>query len=58
MRDFERKTERQSLKPESSYLLETTKRIYAQQRNDSRKVYSLHGPHVECIVKGKIEKII
>ncbi|BBI16852.1 IS5 family transposase [Neochlamydia sp. S13] len=56
IRDFERKTEGQALETESSYLLEIIKRIYAQQRNDSRKVYSLHEPHVECIAKGKVEK--
>nr|NGY95502.1 hypothetical protein [Neochlamydia sp. AcF84] len=32
------------------------KRIYAQQRNDSCKVYSLHEPHVECIAKGKVKE--
>ncbi|KIC75017.1 hypothetical protein DB41_HX00010, partial [Neochlamydia sp. TUME1] len=36
--------------------LETIRRIYAQQRNDFRKVYSLHEPHEECIAKGKVEK--
>ena len=31
-------------------------RIYAQQRQDKNKVYSVHEPEVECIAKGKAGK--
>lgn len=37
-------------------LLETAKRIHAQQRHDKNKVYSVHEPQVECISKGKAHK--
>ncbi|KIC76023.1 hypothetical protein DB42_EE00080 [Neochlamydia sp. EPS4] len=37
IRGFEGKTGEQAFEPESSFL-ESIKRIYAQQRNDSRKV--------------------
>jgi transposase, IS5 family len=32
------------------------KTVLAQKRNDTRKVYSLHEPHVQCISKGKEHK--
>lgn len=31
-------------------------RLLKQQRQDSKKIYSIHEPHVECICKGKIHK--
>lgn len=34
-------------------LLDTSKRIHAQKRGDSKKVYSVHEPEVACIAKGK-----
>lgn len=36
--------------------LERAKRIHQQQRGDSRKLYSMHAPEVECIAKGKAHK--
>jgi IS5 family transposase len=32
------------------------KKILAQSKNDSNKVYSIHEPHVQCISKGKEHK--
>jgi len=37
-------------------MLERTKRIHGQKRDDSRKLYSLDAPEVECISKGKAHK--
>ncbi|SHO53742.1 transposase, partial [Desulfopila aestuarii] len=37
-------------------LLETSKRIFSQQRKDRNKVYSVHEPAVGCISKGKAHK--
>ena len=34
-------------------LLPLAKRLLAQQRHDSGKLYSVHAPEVECIAKGK-----
>ena len=31
-------------------------RIFRQQRHDTKKVYSVHAPEVECIAKGKAHK--
>ena len=39
-----------------STLLDTSKRIYEQQRHDKNKVYSVHEPEVDCISKGKAHK--
>lgn len=36
--------------------LAIAQRIYAQQRHDSPKLYSVHAPEVECIAKGKANK--
>lgn len=36
--------------------LAMAKRLLAQERNDSNKLYSLHEPHVACISKGKAHK--
>ncbi len=35
---------------------EIARRIHAQQRHDSPKLYSVHAPEVECIAKGKAHK--
>ena len=32
------------------------KKVLAQQKNDTNKIYSLHEPHVQCISKGKEHK--
>ena len=37
-------------------LLEVSKRIFTQIRNDKNKVYSVHEPAVDCISKGKAHK--
>jgi IS5 family transposase len=36
--------------------IELFKKILAQKRNDSNKIYSLHEPEVQCISKGKEHK--
>jgi IS5 family transposase len=36
--------------------LELANKLLKQQRQDSKKIYSIHEPHVECICKGKIHK--
>ena len=54
IRDIERKV----LNPDEKLaaMLERTKRIHIQQRNDNNKLYSLDAPEVECIGKGKTHK--
>ena len=54
IRDIERKAPT----PDSELLslLETSKRIFEQQRYDRNKVYSVHEPSVDCISKGKVHK--
>jgi IS5 family transposase len=42
--------------PRLQLLLERTGRILKQQRHDTKKLYSLHAPEVECIAKGKAHK--
>ena len=53
-----REIERQVTQPSEKLakLLETARRIHAQQRHDKNKVYSVHEPEVECIAKGKAGK--
>ena len=53
-----REIERQVREPSEKLakLLATAHRIYAQQRHDKNKVYSVHEPEVECIAKGKAGK--
>lgn len=53
-----REIERQVTEPSEKLtkLLDTAHRIYAQQRHDQEKVYSVHEPEVECIAKGKAGK--
>ena len=41
---------------ETRQLLQTAHRIYAQQRHDKNKIYSVHEPEVQCIAKGKAGK--
>ena len=36
--------------------LQLFKKVLAQKRNDTQKIYSLHEPHVQCISKGKEDK--
>ena len=36
--------------------LELFKKVLAQQKTDSNKIYSLHEPHTQCISKGKEHK--
>jgi IS5 family transposase len=54
MREIERQVETPSNKLDK--LLQTAHRIYAQQRHDKNKIYSVHEPEVECIAKGKAGK--
>ena len=54
IRDIERKCPDPD--PVLSELLSTSRRIHAQQRHDTNKVYSVHETHVECISKGKAHK--
>ena len=54
IREVERQTESPSVKLDR--LLQTAHRIYAQQRHDKNKIYSVHEPEVECIAKGKAGK--
>jgi transposase, IS5 family len=53
-----REIERQVTKPTEKLakLLETARRIHAQQRHDKNKIYSVHEPEVQCIGKGKAGK--
>lgn len=37
-------------------LLERAQRILEQQRHETKKLYSVHAPEVECIAKGKAHK--
>jgi len=54
MREIQRQTAEPS--PKLDKLLQTAHRIYAQQRHDKNKIYSVHEPEVECIAKGKAGK--
>lgn len=56
IRDIERKGGQHLQQAPLSTLLETAKRIHAQQRSDKNKTYSVHAPEVECISKGKVHK--
>ena len=53
-----REVERQSPVPESAtgQMLALAKKIHAQKRGDSEKIYSVHEPQVQCIAKGKAGK--
>lgn len=54
IRDIERKCPFPD--EELAILIETSKRIHKQHRNDKNKVYSVHEPDVDCISKGKAHK--
>ena len=54
IRDIRRKCPRPA--PALKLLLERSERIFRQQRHDTKKVYSVHAPEVECIAKGKAHK--
>src|SRR5215218_2289 len=54
IRDIRRKCPRPA--PSLKLLLERAERIFRQQRHDTKKVYSVHAPEVECIGKGKAHK--
>src|SRR5215208_2973193 len=54
IRDIRRKCPRPTPGPKS--LPERSERIFRQQRHDTKKLYSLHAPEVECIAKGKAHK--
>src|SRR5208337_5374005 len=54
IREVERQTTEPSVKLDK--LLQTAHRIYAQQRHDKNKIYSVHEPEVQCIAKGKAGK--
>jgi IS5 family transposase len=54
VRDVERKCKGVLGKLEEE--VEKARRLLAQKRTDSNKLYSLHEPHVECIAKGKAHK--
>ena len=54
VRDVERK--RPADDPALPDLLGKARRLLAQERHDSNKLYSVHAPEVECIAKGKAHK--
>lgn len=54
IRDLRRKCPKP--KPALKSVLERSERILRQQRHDTRKLYSVHAPEVECIAKGKAHK--
>ncbi len=53
-RDIERKLSAPDEK--LAHLLSLCWRLYAQQRYDKNKLYSIHAPEVDCISKGKAHK--
>jgi IS5 family transposase len=54
VRDIRRKCPKPA--PALKALLERSERILRQQRHDTKKVYSVHAPEVECIAKGKAHR--
>ena len=54
VRDIERKSTKRD--PALTELLQRARRLLAQQRTDSEKLYSVHAPEVECLAKGKAQK--
>jgi IS5 family transposase len=52
IRDVERKAG-ESLPARLAHRLALARRLHAQRREDSDKLYALHAPEVECIAKGK-----
>ncbi len=57
-RDLQRKLAAQSAQVQQRFAepMACVARLLAQQRNDKKKLYSLHAPEVECIGKGKAHK--
>jgi IS5 family transposase len=55
LRDLLRKMNDKQLIPHIDTLLNAII-ILVQQKYDKDKIYSLHGPYVECIAKGKVHK--
>jgi IS5 family transposase len=47
---------RPKLAARQAQVVSVARRIFAQQRTDHGKVYSVHAPEVECIAKGKVSK--
>ena len=54
IRDIDRKAS--ELSTSFNTLMIRAKQIYCQTKTDSPKLYSVHAPEVECIVKGKAHK--
>jgi len=54
IREMERNAEK--LTKREQEILALVKRLHVQNREDKKKVYSLHAPEVECIAKGKTHK--
>ncbi len=54
IRDIERQVKR--LPQDLQGVLEIAKRIHQQQPKDTGKLYSVHAPETECIVKGKVHQ--
>jgi len=54
IRDIRRKTG--TIDEALATLLDRAERIRTQQQKDSKKIYSLHEPEVQCISKGKAHK--
>jgi IS5 family transposase len=55
VRDLERKMNAELLEKYSREI-DLFKKVIAQRRHDSNKIYSLHEPEVSCIAKGKSHK--
>lgn len=57
MRDCERQVEsNEDLRIRFSQILSQTHHLLERKRSDSKKLYSLHEPYVDCISKGKAHK--
>ncbi len=56
LRDIERKLPQSAHHENWAQALELARRLLAQQRTDTNKVYSVHAPDTECIAKGKLRK--
>ena len=57
MRDCERQIENnEDLRRKFSQILSQTHHLLERKRSDSKKIYSLHESHVDCISKGKAHK--
>lgn len=53
IRDVERKTAGKTLTAALAHRLALDRRLHAQRREDSNKLYALNAPEVQCIAKGK-----